>query len=290
MAEPVAPVAPEPHHRRPFLARRAAIATPHELASVVGLEMLARDGSAVDAMVAANAALGVVYPHMSGAGGDAFWLIHDAATGRQHVLNASGRAAAAATREAYAAGGAREIAPRGPRAALTVPGAVDGWAQAHARFGRLPFADCLRAAIGLARDGFPVADSPARYAAEHRDLLAATPETAAAYLRPDGTPPRPAPTGSSRPACAIAAGPPSRRRRTRRASPACRSSGCSTTSTSPRSRTIRPHTSTRSCARPRSPSRIATATSPTPTSATSRSTGCWTRRTSPSARRGAPAR
>ena len=64
---------------------------------------------------------------MTGVGGDAFWLVHDAATGRQHVLNASGRAAAAATRDAYAAGGAREIAPRGPRAALTVPGAVDGW-------------------------------------------------------------------------------------------------------------------------------------------------------------------
>src|SRR4051794_8594715 len=95
--------------------------------------MLARGGSAVDAMVAANAALGVVYPHMSGVGGDAFWLIHDAASGRQHVLNASGRAAAAATRELYA--GAFEIAPRGPRAALTVPGAVDGWAHAHARFG-----------------------------------------------------------------------------------------------------------------------------------------------------------
>ncbi len=181
---------PEPHHRRPFLARRAAVAAPNELASVAGLGVLARGGSAVDAMVAVNAALGVVYPHMTGAGGDAFWLVHDAATGTQHVLNASGRAAAAATREAYAAGGAREIAPRGPRAALTVPGAVDGWAQAHARFGRLPFADLLRPAIDLARGGFPLADSPARYAAECRDLLAATPATAAAYLRPDGAPPR----------------------------------------------------------------------------------------------------
>ena len=71
-----------------------------------------------------------------------------------------------------------------------MPGAVDGWVQAHARFGRLPFADCLRPAIDLARDGFPVAESPARYAAEHRDLLAATPSTAAAYLGPGGAPPR----------------------------------------------------------------------------------------------------
>jgi gamma-glutamyltranspeptidase len=176
-------VTPEPHHRRPFLARRAAVAAPHELASVAGLQMLARGGTAVDAMVAVNAALGVVYPHMTGVGGDAFWLIHDAATGTQHVLNASGRAAAAATCELYA--GAAEIAPRGPRAALTVPGAVDGWAQAHARFGRMPFADCLRPAIDLARDGFPVAESPARYAAEYRDLLAGTP-----YLGPGGAPPR----------------------------------------------------------------------------------------------------
>src|SRR4051794_8760616 len=178
---------PEPHHRRPFLARGAAVAAPHELASVAGLELLARGGSAVDAMVAVNSALAVVYPHMTGVGGDAFWLVHDAATGRQHVLNATGRAASAATCELYA--GAPEIAPRGPRAALTVPGAVDGWVQAHARFGRLPFEDCLRPAIALARDGFPVADSPARYLAAHRDLLAAVPETAAAYLRPDGAPP-----------------------------------------------------------------------------------------------------
>ena len=70
---------PEPHHARPFLARRAAVATPHELASVAALEMLARGGTAVDAMVAANAALGVVYPHMTGVGGDA-WFTAPAAT------------------------------------------------------------------------------------------------------------------------------------------------------------------------------------------------------------------
>src|SRR5919202_1568456 len=179
---------PEPHHRRPFLARRAAIATPHELASVAGLQILARGGSAVDAMVAANAALRVVYPHMTGVGGDAFWLIHDAAERRQHGVNASGRAAAAATLDAFA--GATEIAPRGARAAITAPGAVDGWVQAHDRFGRLAFADCLAPAIALARDGFPVSDSLARYQAGWRDLLAADPSTAAAYLRPDGAPHR----------------------------------------------------------------------------------------------------
>ena len=111
-----------------------------------------------------------------------------AAAARPLALSTCWRPVAAATCELYA--GADEIAPRGPRAALTVPGAVDGWVQAHARFGRLPFADCLAPAIDLARDGFPVAASPARYAAEHRDLLAATASTAAAYLGPGGAPPR----------------------------------------------------------------------------------------------------
>jgi gamma-glutamyltranspeptidase/glutathione hydrolase len=100
------------------------------------------------------------------------------------VLNASGRAAAAATCEAFP--GAAEIAPRGARAAITTPGAVDGWVQAHGRFGRLALDECLAPAIALARDGFPVADSLARYQAGWRDLLAADPFTAAAYLRPDG--------------------------------------------------------------------------------------------------------
>ena len=175
---------PEPHHRRPFLARRAAVAAPNELASVAGLGMLARGGSAVDAMVAVNAALGVVYPHMTGAGGDAFWLVHDAATGapaRPQRLRPRGRRRP--TREAYAAGGAREIAPRGPRAALTVPGAVDGWAQAHARFGRLPFSDLPAPgdrprprrlpARGLARPVRRRVPRPARRDARHRRRLPA---------------------------------------------------------------------------------------------------------------------
>src|SRR5438309_9086776 len=105
----------------PFVARRAAVAAPHQLAAAAGLRLLAQGGSAVDAMVASNAALGVVYPHMTGAGGDAFWLVYDAASRQVHVLNASGRAARAATRERYLPVGAT-IPPRGPLAALTVPG------------------------------------------------------------------------------------------------------------------------------------------------------------------------
>lgn len=175
----------DPRYGRSFLARRAAVASPHELASVAGLELLQRGGTAVDAMVAVNAALGVVFPHMGGAGGDAFWLVHDAATGTQHVLNASGRAAAGATRERYTGG---VIDARGPAAALTAPGAVDGWVQAHRRFGHLPLAECLEPAISFARDGFPVSSSLARFSADFLDLLRATPTTAATYLKDDGSP------------------------------------------------------------------------------------------------------
>ena len=180
---PPRPAAAGGHSRygRPFVARRAAVAAPHELASVAGLGILQRGGSAVDAMVAVNAALAVVYPHMTGVGGDAFWLVHDAATGRQHVLNATGRAAAAADPSAYG-GGAIDF--RGPASAITVPGTVDGWARAHARFGRLPLADCLAPAIGYARDGFPVGGSLARFSLAALDLLRAFPSTAAAYLKP----------------------------------------------------------------------------------------------------------
>ena len=175
----------DPRAGRPFAARHAAVAAPHELASVAGLAMLQRGGSAVDAMVAVNAALGVVYPHMTGPGGDAFWLVYDAASGECHALNASGRAGAAATRDRYPG---REIPARGPTAALTVPGAVDGWVQAHRRFGRLPFADCLAPAIAFARGGIPVCRSLARFGAECRDVLRALPATAAVYLGDDEAP------------------------------------------------------------------------------------------------------
>jgi gamma-glutamyltranspeptidase/glutathione hydrolase len=171
--------------RLAFVASRAAVAAPNHLAAAAGLRILAAGGNAVDAMVATNATLGVVYPHMTGPGGDNFWLIYDAKRGRTYALNASGRAAAGATRERFLGYGA-SIEPRGPLAALTVPGAVDGWAQAHTRFGRLPFRDCLAPAIAYAREGFPVSRGQARWTRSHRELLSSFPSTAVVFLKPDG--------------------------------------------------------------------------------------------------------
>jgi gamma-glutamyltranspeptidase len=172
----------------PFVARRCAVAAPHQLGAAAGLHVLARGGNAIDAMVAVNAALSVVYPHMTGPGGDAFWLIFDAASKSSYVLNASGRAAARATLEAYSEDGAERIQPRGPRAALTVPGAVDGWFQAHSRFGRLSFNECLASSIDYAEEGFPVSPNLARWLAASADLLGSWRATKEIFLKRDGSP------------------------------------------------------------------------------------------------------
>lgn len=139
------------------------VASPHHLASAVGRQMLAAGGTAVDAAIATNAALGVVYPHMTGLGGDAFWLIYAAAEQRLYGLNGSGRAAQAASPALYQRQGLTEVPQRGPLAAVTVPGAVDAWWQAHQRFGRLSWPQVLQPAIALAQQGYPASASQVRW-------------------------------------------------------------------------------------------------------------------------------
>lgn len=136
---------------------RGAVVAPHHLASAAGLSILRAGGSAVDAAIATNAVLGVVMPHGGGIGGDAFWLIWDAATSRQLALNGSGRAASGTDATKLRAAGHATMPLRGPHA-ITVPGAVRSWADAHRRFGRLSPAAILTPAIELARDGFPAWD------------------------------------------------------------------------------------------------------------------------------------
>lgn len=135
------------------------VVCPHALASEAGAALLRQGGSAVDAAIATQAALGVVYPHMTGLGGDAFWLIYDAETGQLHGLNGSGRAAAAATVDRYRAAGYDTLPQRGPLAVITVPGAVDSWHQAHEKFGRCSWQSLLPPAIALATEGYPITGS-----------------------------------------------------------------------------------------------------------------------------------
>jgi gamma-glutamyltranspeptidase/glutathione hydrolase len=133
------------------------VTSPHSLASQAGVDVLRAGGSAVDAAIAVSAVLSVVYPHMTGLGGDAFWLIHDAKTGSVRYLDGGGRAAASASIDAFAQRGLTEIPFRGILpATVTTPGAVSSWGEAHRAYGRLPLARSLESAIGYAQNGFPV--------------------------------------------------------------------------------------------------------------------------------------
>jgi gamma-glutamyltranspeptidase/glutathione hydrolase len=153
------------------------ISCPHALASAAGADVLRAGGSAVDAAIAAAAMLGVVYPHMCGLGGDAFWLIHDAAARKVAYLDGGGRAAASATLDRV-----KEIPFRGlVPATLTTPGAVASFCEAHGRFGKLPLARCLEAAIHHAREGYPVTARLSRWIAETATDLAQDPASAALF-------------------------------------------------------------------------------------------------------------
>ncbi len=158
------------------------VASPHQLASAAGLRVLQMGGSAVDAAIALNSTLGVVYPHMTGLGGDSFWLIYEAATGQVHGLNGSGRAAAQATLEYYRDRHYTELPSRGPLAAITVPGTVDAWCTAHDRFGRLPLDKILQAAIDYAEQGYPVSTSQELWTRRNRDLLSQDPFAQRCFL------------------------------------------------------------------------------------------------------------
>ncbi|MBI2469234.1 MAG: gamma-glutamyltransferase [Candidatus Rokubacteria bacterium] len=178
--------------------RRGAVASPHPLATEAGLAVLRRGGTAVDAAVAAGATLAVVYPHMTGLGGDSFWLVWDARGGRLRGVQACGPAAGLATPALYRDRGLAEIPARGPLAALTVPGAVDGLWTAHT-FSRgelgspLTWPDLLADAIRHAADGIPVSPCQARVTAGAADLLAVAGEPAFRPFRetylPNGRPP-----------------------------------------------------------------------------------------------------
>lgn len=180
------------------IGRRGVVASPHPLATLAGLGALLRGGNAVDAAVAAGATLAVVYPHMTGLGGDSFWLCWDARGGRLRGLAACGAAAGLATPELYRNHGLSEIPARGPLAALTVPGAVDGLWEAHtwsreALGSPLGWADLLADAIRHAAEGIAVSPCQARVTARAADLLARAGEPhflafARTYLRGGAAP------------------------------------------------------------------------------------------------------
>ena len=165
------------------LAPNGMVTSPHSLASAAGLDVLRAGGSAIDAAIATSAVLAVVYPHMTGLGGDAFWLIHDGASGDVRYLNGGGKAAAGSTLSSLQQRGLKEIPLRGVvPATLTVPGGVSSWIEAHDSCGRLPLRRVLESAIGYARDGFPVTGRLADFIEMIRDDLVQDREAAALFF------------------------------------------------------------------------------------------------------------
>lgn len=173
--------------RPPARSDRGMIATSHYLASAAGLRMLHAGGSAADAAIAANAVLCVAYPHMAGLGGDGFWLVYEPAAGGVQALNASGPAAGLADIEYYRSRGHDEIPERGALAALTVPGAVDGWRMMHERFGRLEWNALFEDAIHHARSGVAVTRSVADWVIKDIPVFEEH-ETVGRVFMPDGRP------------------------------------------------------------------------------------------------------
>jgi len=143
--------------RSMVMSERGIVATSQTLASQAGAQVLARGGSAMDAAIAANAVLGVVEPESCGMGGDLFAIYWDKKTGRLTALNASGWAPQALTIDYLKSHGHREMPQEGIQS-VTVPGAVDGWAKLHQRFGRLPWNDLFQPAIYYAEHGYPVTE------------------------------------------------------------------------------------------------------------------------------------
>ncbi|MEN9635746.1 MAG: hypothetical protein RL077_4150 [Verrucomicrobiota bacterium] len=152
--------------RSEVIAQRGMVCTSHPLATQIGLDILKTGGSAVDAAIAANAALGLMEPVSCGIGGDLFAIVYEAKTKKLHGLNASGRSPLGLSRERLwlelHQRGLTTIPPRG-LLPISVPGAVDGWFELHRKFGRLPMAQILAPTIRDAREGFPLTEVIAYY-------------------------------------------------------------------------------------------------------------------------------
>ncbi len=148
--------------RSEVFARRGMAATSQPLATQIALDILKAGGSAADAAIAANAALGLMEPTGSGIGGDLFVIVWDAKSQKLHGLNASGRSPYELTRQHFIDQGLNAVPDFGPLP-ITVPGCVDGWFELHRRFGRLPMKEILAPAIRYAREGFPVSELIAHY-------------------------------------------------------------------------------------------------------------------------------
>lgn len=148
--------------RSVVLGQNGMVATSQPLATQVGLDILKSGGNAIDAAIAANAALGLMEPTGCGIGGDLFAIVWDAKTEKLYGLNASGRSPQKLTLDYFEKEGLNKIPSHGPLP-VSVPGAVDGWFELHKKFGSKPMTEILEPAIDYAEKGFPLTELIAWY-------------------------------------------------------------------------------------------------------------------------------
>jgi len=140
-----------------------AAATAHPTATMIAIDMLRAGGSAVDAAIAANIALGFLEPIACGIGGDAFCMLWDPKLGKVVGLNGSGRSPATLSLEEHRRRARNGLIRSHGAVSVSVPGAVDAWRVLHERYGRLPWAALFAPTIALAEAGVPVAQTVAFY-------------------------------------------------------------------------------------------------------------------------------
>lgn len=178
----------DPHRSYPesmTVSRFGIVATSQTLASQAGTAVLERGGNAIDAAIAANAALGVIEPMMNGVGGDLFAIVYGAKGAKVTGINSSGWAPKAMSIEYLKAHGVTGKMPEDGPLSVTVPGTVAGWAALHDKFAKLSLKDDLMPAIYLARNGFPVSQMNAQAWAIFGPPFAKAPGFAATFL-PEG--------------------------------------------------------------------------------------------------------
>jgi gamma-glutamyltranspeptidase / glutathione hydrolase len=167
--------------RSMVISQYGIVAAEHPIAARAGTAVLERGGNAIDAAVAANAAMGLVAPMMNGIGGDLFAIVYDAGTGKVYGLNASGWAPKGLTPEFLLGKGQLRMPSSGIHSA-TVPGTVAGWDALLSRFGKKSFAEVLAPTIAHAKAGFPISEVFGEDWAATAGYVARNREAARVYL------------------------------------------------------------------------------------------------------------
>jgi gamma-glutamyltranspeptidase/glutathione hydrolase len=173
--------------RSEVISQNGMVATSHPLASQIGIDILQNGGNAIDAAIAANAALGLMEPTGNGIGGDLFAIVWIEKEKKLYGLNASGRSPENLTLEYFKENNFKSIPAYGPLP-VSVPGCVDGWFELHNKFGKISMANILSPTIKYADDGFPVSELVSYYMKVASNNFQEYPNFKETYYLNDSTP------------------------------------------------------------------------------------------------------